>query len=392
MLADIIPKLAAMEQEEDGPYYPRPSLASPSIPDDPGRCVRALTYARLGEPPKPWPGRFLLLLDDSSWHEELTIDWLQKSPYRIHSRQMPIDIPLPRPLGHGGHCRRCNQPIPNTILHGHIEGIFTDLLNVDRLLEHKAVNRFSFEERLKAQPALDHLTQACLYLGGLQRINPELREALLLYKSKDTSAYAEFVFTYDEKADRCHVLTFTASEGIHQTLDRMYDGLVTSALEKFEAVERHAEVGELPTRPYRADSWRCGYCRHAHRCWDGYPQEVDARDDAAQLPADLHSVVQAYAQASAIKATGERITKRLRPQLLAAMEAADAKAAVAGAHRVTVSVSERTELDHAKIPAEVRENAEVSKLVETLRVAALKQNAGRTTADSSGPSNGPDNA
>ena len=381
MLAEIIPKLAAMEQEETRLYYPRPSLASPALPDDPGRCIRALTYARTGIPPAPWPGRFLLVLDDSSWHAELTLDWLRKSSYRIHSQELAVDLPLPRPIGRGGYCSRCQLAIPNTVLHGHIDALLTDLLGVDRLLELKSISHFGFEEVLKGEPSLDHLTQTCIYLAGVNvTFRVGISQAVLLYKNKNTAAYAEFVLTYDQNTDRCHVLTFTASEGIHQELNRTYEGLVTNALAKFALVEQHATANQLPQRPYRSDHWRCGYCPWSRVCWDGYVNEVAARETTVTLPEDLHPLVHTYAEAAALKGRNETITKRLRPQLLAAMEAANAKTATAGAHTLTVTAQERVSLDESQIPPDIRTAAEVSKIVETLRVSAATR---QTTTDTS---------
>lgn len=370
MLADLIPKLAALDQEEDHTYYPRPSMASPATPEDPGRCIRAMTYARLGSRPAPWPGRFLLVLDDSSWHEELTLDWLAKGAHSIHSRQMPVDLPLPRPIGPGGYCRLCTQEIPNTVLHGHIDALFTDLLAHDRLLEHKAVSMYTFDDMLTGTPSLDHLTQGCIYLGALQRVNPDLNEGVLLVKNKNSSAYLEFRFTYHAENDRCHVFEMTASQGIHLTLDLTFDGLLARALEKFESVEQHAATNSLPVRPYRMDSWRCHYCRFQRTCWDGYPAEVDARDAIATLDPTVAPLLAQYAEASTMKRLAEVTTKRLRPEILAALEAQHVKTGVANGHRATVSIQPRTTLDESLIPPDIKQAAQVTKSIEILRVTA----------------------
>lgn len=374
MLADLIPKLAALDQDEDHAYYPRPSMASPAAPEDPGRCVRAMTYARLGVRPAPWPGRFLLVLDDSSWHEELTLDWLVKGAYTIHSRQMPIDFPLPRPIGPGGYCRLCTQPIPNTVLHGHIDALFTDLITVDRLLEHKAVSMYTFDGMLAGTPSLDHLTQGCIYLGALQRLNPDLNEGVLLVKNKNTSAYLEFRFTYHAASDRCHVFEMTASQGIHLALDLTFDGLLAHAIEKFEAVESYASTQTLPVRPYRMDSWRCDYCRFQRTCWDGYPAEVEARDDLATLDPTVAPLLAQYAEAATMKRLSEVTTKRLRPEILAALETQHVKTGVANGYQATVSIQKRTTLDESLLPPDIKQAAQVTKSLEILRVTASHTN------------------
>ena len=78
MLAEIIPKIAGMEQNE-WDFKPRPSSAGPE------RCIRQMVYHGLGFPSEPLSGRAILVFDDSSWHEELTLDWLRKSAFKIHS-------------------------------------------------------------------------------------------------------------------------------------------------------------------------------------------------------------------------------------------------------------------------------------------------------------------
>lgn len=296
MLADLIPKLAAMDQAEDHAYYPRPSLASPATPDDPGRCVRAMVYHRLGVRPAPWPGRFLLVLDDSSWHEELTLDWLAKSAHTIHSRQMPVDLALPRPIGPGGYCHFCKRPIANTLLHGHIDALFTDLVQRCRLLEHKAVSMYAFDDMLAGTPSLDHLTQGCIYMAALQRVHPDLGECVLLVKNKNSSAYLEFRFTYHADSDRCHVFEMTASEGIHRALDLTFDGLLARALEKFEAVESYAASHTLPVRPYRMDSWRCLTGDTMVKTYDGWKpiESITTSDRVFALDGAYHQVVNTH--------------------------------------------------------------------------------------------------
>lgn len=369
MLAELIPKLAAMDQDDDHPYYPRPSLASPATPDDPGRCVRAMVYHRLNTPAAPWPGRFLLVLDDSSWHEQLSLDWLRKSAYTIHSEQMPVDFPLPRPLGKGGYCTTCQQEIPNTTLHGHIDGFFTDLMGISRLLEHKAVSMFSFDDLLTGHPPLDYLTQGCIYLGALQRLKPKLTEGLLLVKNKNTSAYCEFRFTYDITLDRCHVVQMVASEGINRMLNLTFDNLISNSLNKFEQVETYATQGTLPPRPYLKDSWRCNYCRWATTCWAHYEDEHRALTQTAPLPPEAEALLQTYWEAGQHKRDGETTQERLKPKILALLQAEGTKGGQAGAFAVTWSLQSRTTIDRTRLSQDALEQAEVTKTIDMVRVS-----------------------
>ena len=156
MIADIIPKLAEFERQ-DYKYRPRPSNSGPE------RCIRQMVYHGLEVPRQPLPGRALLVFDDSSWHETLTGDWIRKSAYKLHSEQMLIEVGS---LGIN--------------LKGHIDYLITDLTGKDLLLEHKAINHFSFQRYLEGNLPLDYLTQMALYFRGLQKIQPELKDGLLL--------------------------------------------------------------------------------------------------------------------------------------------------------------------------------------------------------------------
>jgi len=77
VLADVILKIAGQFQEkEETAYYPRPSLAGKE------RCTRQLVYHGLNVPKEPLAGRAVMIFSDSSFHEDLTADWIRKSAYQ----------------------------------------------------------------------------------------------------------------------------------------------------------------------------------------------------------------------------------------------------------------------------------------------------------------------
>jgi hypothetical protein len=125
MLAELIHPLALMEHQE-WEYRPRPSNAGPD------HCIRKLTYHARHAPAKSPSGRFLVVLDDSTWHEELVLNWIAKSTFHLHSQQLELTCATTTFQG---------QPFP---IKGHIDGVITDLLGIDRLLELKAVEHFTF--------------------------------------------------------------------------------------------------------------------------------------------------------------------------------------------------------------------------------------------------------
>lgn len=177
MLAELIEKIAGFEVKESS-YYPRPSLAGPE------RCLRQLVYMARGVPSKKKEDRFHLVLDDSSWHEELTLDWLRKSAFKVHSEQLEVEC---------GNVIWQGQPFT---LKGHIDAIVTDLMGKDYLLEHKAINHFSFQKYLEKQYPIDYLTQCCLYIVGLQKLNPEIKDGILLIKNKNTAWFCRWRSRY----------------------------------------------------------------------------------------------------------------------------------------------------------------------------------------------------
>ncbi|MDP2366348.1 MAG: hypothetical protein Q8M94_21555, partial [Ignavibacteria bacterium] len=175
MIADIIHKVVQMGAEEEHSYHPRPSMAGPE------RCIRQMVYHSLNIGREPLPGRSLMIMDDSRWHEELTADWIRKTAYQFSSQQMKVEIGF----------------MGSPAMSGNIDGILTDMAGQDILLEHKALNHFTFQRLEDGGLPLDYLTQCALYLRGVQTVNPDLKNGLLLVKNKNTSAYLEFLLIYE---------------------------------------------------------------------------------------------------------------------------------------------------------------------------------------------------
>lgn len=248
MLVEILKKIAEETQEELQTYRHRPSSV--------GKCIRALVYHAQGAAPEPFPGRAIMVFDDSLWHEELTADWLRRSAYELHSRQMEIDI----------------FTIGGKTVKGHIDGIIKDPLGNEYLWEHKAINHFGFE-RIEKDPAQaeDYSWQCSLYLHSLHKIQPEITKAILHIKNKNTSNYNEFVI--DGINDCCsHFEMRDAEENIVFWLDAP----VEKAREKFIAIDEHVLKRTLPDRPFGYGDWHCDYCRWGKICWQGYKAEIEA--------------------------------------------------------------------------------------------------------------------
>ena len=315
MLADILIKVATEQGKEEAQhaYRPRPSSAGPE------RCIRSMVYHALGVERAPLPGRAILVFDDSSWHEELTADWIAKTAFKLHSRQMLVETPV--------------GP-------GRIDGIVTDLLGVDRLWEHKAINHFSFERYWKGESPLDYFTQCALYIKGLQKVQPHLREAVLLVKNKNTAQYMEFILDYDAAKDSIRIVEMVRSDGERQLREFEYPGITEEAVQKFAAVEAHRAAGKLPPRPFEFGSeFPCSYCLWNRACWDGFATEFNALPKDAEL--DIAELVARFQAVKGEEAEAKKEKDALREQILGRLAQLNVSGGRAGEYVVTASVKKR---------------------------------------------------
>lgn len=280
MLSSKILIAAGAGKPQSGSYYPRPSLSGPE------RCIRQMTYWASGRDPDKQSGdRFILILDDSKWHEELTGDWLRKI-YTLHSEQMGIDIfTLPFLSPEPRWCNVCKKSIPGNILHGHIDGILQDKeTNEELMYEHKAINHFTFNRYWNGTLPIDYLTQSCLYFKGLKALIPNMKKGVLLIKNKNTSQYIDYMFTYDEERDICTITEIEHSNGDPIKTDQIIiEHILSDVADKFYGVYQHVQDKTLPERPYLPGTeFPCGYCNWEPSCWDGFEGEMGS--DAVILP------------------------------------------------------------------------------------------------------------
>lgn len=378
MLADLIPKLASLEAEEEweDTYKPRPSMAGPE------RCIRSMVYHGLGFPKSPWPGRLILTINDSSWHEELTLDWLRKSAYQIHSEQMHLNIPagldfLPERtcmVRIGGD--PCGKIIPVGNLSAHIDGIFTDILGVDRLLEHKAINHFTFQKYWdNDELPLDYFTQCAIYTCGAQKVNPALVEGLLLVKNKNTAQYMEYLFYYpsDPEHDILTVINKTNSNGETKNLNIHIPQIVTDACDKFKLVQQYIEAKTLPKRPYDFDHWRCDYCFWGKTCWEGYEKEFKKLKTNEMLPDEVADMVRYYKEVGAHKKESEKEYEELKDKIKKMMKDQDTREGRAGEYVCKLSLSSVARLDKDLLTEAEREKATKTTYQERLNISSPKR-------------------
>jgi len=353
MIAEVILKVAGFEKEQ-WPYRPRPSNAGPE------RCIRGLCYWAQGIKGKATPDRLLARMADSKWHEDLSFDLIRKSAFQLHSEQMRVEC---------GEILRGGKPFT---IRGMIDCLVTDLAGVDRLLEHKAIDHFSFQHYKSEVFPLDYLTQVVLYLVGLVKIQPEINEAILLIKNKNTSQYLEFFNHYDFENDRLEVFEVIGSDGKRRN-GAVFDGLYRSAISKLQEVENHREAKTLPHRQYQIGSWQCDNCGFNQTCNSSYEEEFSSFTEGADL-SEIEGIVTDYVRLTDFKKRTEKTLDEVKDAIKEVMKAKECKQGKSNGYLVSLSLQKRQSLDKSLIPPEILNDVQKETLVEVLNVKHEKLN------------------
>lgn len=353
MLAELIEKIAGFEVKESS-FYPRPSLAGPE------RCLRQLVYMARGVPAKKKEDRFHLVLDDSSWHEELTLDWLRKSVFKVHSEQLTVECGIVQWQG---------KPF---MLKGHIDGIITDLAGKDYILEHKAINHFTFQRYLEKEFPMDYLTQCCLYIVGLQKLNPEIKDGVLLIKNKNTAQYLEFNLSYDSKSDLLIVNEICDSNGYRRE-GMEFHGLYTQAIERLNQIEYFRANGNLPPRQYTLDDWQCSYCGYNEICYENYEEEFNSLN-TVELPNEFSGLLTEYDILNEQKKTAEARIEEIKEEIKNYLIKSQAKIGKAGDYIIYRNLQFRKQINKEKIPPELIPEIYEEKMIEVLSIKKSNKN------------------
>jgi len=355
MIADLIPKIAAMEAADDNlPYYPRPSLAGPMHREGiETRCIRSMVYWAAGFEPSPLPGRAQLVFDDSSWHETLTLDWVRKSIYKVHSEQMKISVDGRK---------------------GSIDAIVTDPMAKDFLLEHKAISHFSFEKIWKGEIPWDYVHQFCDYAHGLQDINPEIQEGFLLLKNKNTAQYIEIWLSYYAPIDQCTIEKMIRSTGEEIKIGKVIEWpVVGESNAKFQAVADHVKNKTLPKRPYSMNHWRCDYCRWGETCWKSYEEEFAALSDSVAFEGEIVDLCRYYLETNLHLGEMEKEKEKLRTQIIKILEEKEARKGTAGPYNISWSMREKETVDQSLIPPDILQSAKKKSSFYVLNIRQRKE-------------------
>lgn len=285
-------------------FYPRPSLAGLT------QCSRQLYYKLKNfEPDKMLSTpRMAVVLDDSSWHEELTLNALRQSnKYEVYGEQTEILC---------GVVNFNNQPFE---LKGHIDGIVKDKTTGQKyLLEHKALNTFGFTryEKLSTLP-IDYFTQCVLYSKGLQELDSSVNHIILLIKNKNTGAYLEFKMQYNAKDDVLTISEINTSEKGNMRQDNIVlHGIYEQAINRFNQIDNATEP---PERVTGEDVWQCDYCVYESLCYKTNSLNSEAKEEKnkyIELPSEYETVLQQYFDA----VRAEKFAKEQKEEAIATIK------------------------------------------------------------------------
>lgn len=355
MLAELIPKVAAQEgaekdQDKYQNYYARPSLAGP------GRCLRQMVYWALGKEQAETNDRMYLVFDSANWYEELIADWIRKTSIRLHSEQMEVEV-------FGKHIPKGK---------GHIDGILSDLRGDERLWENKAINHFTWYSYWENEPPWDHICQTCIYLNGLQRVQPEITEAILFLVNRNTNQFIEYLIEYH---DDCALLkSVTHSTGEVRELNILIPHIVGYCEWKFHLVQsfydRSIQTGkdQLPERGYSMDDWHCSYCPYNEICWENFKEELENLRSDVDLPDELEDMIRYFQEVKMHVRSGEKERDELRDKIKALLVANDARSGQVGPYVVSMTYLESKSIDRDRIPRDLLDQLIVIKKSARLNV------------------------
>lgn len=350
MIAEILHKVANFERKSS-PYRIRPSLASPEIEEIgyKGRCKRQMVYHCLNFPVDNINERMQTVFDDSSFHELLTYDLVRKTAFKLRDSQFKVNC------GFFGF--------------GSIDGILTDLLGVDYLWEHKAINHFSFLRLEKEELPIDYVVQCCIYILGLQEYLPTLDKAILLIKNKNTAQYLEFLIQYDKSKDIAvliHKLSSIDQKKI--ALNIKLPNLLTRAKQKFEFVEQKAKENTLPKRDYTISDWQCQYCGYKNTCWQDYTTEFKQLGENVELNQALETQLDHLLELKMHIKEMEKEKETIEEMVKKTMKDNEARMATTPNYALILSLVKTQRIDKNKIADDILKQATIESISERLNI------------------------
>lgn len=247
-LTIALDRLALSERDEQEPDAYRMSSA--------GKCLRYLAYVLAGYEPAP----------------------LEPRGARVFRIGDLVHADIQKSLGHAGLASRFEErvflsvPLKEELegrfveLVGHIDGIYHDPEQGDKLLEIKTTTDYGFQEVQRTQGgSIDggYLAQnvAYQYATGL--------DGVWLYYNKNTSAI--YSFYADKQLNRP---TFIAIQDRFTKLKRFEDSGDTEPPESFREHQPEQEMYRRKPTGKMKLKWQCSYCKMNGHCWPEATKEV----------------------------------------------------------------------------------------------------------------------
>jgi hypothetical protein len=274
-------------------------------------------------------------------------------------------------------CRVCKKIVPSENCHGHIDGVVTDLLGVDRLYEHKAINHFSFNRIWAGAWPMDYIAQCAIYIKGIRTLNPAINECLLLIKNKNTSQYIELLMRYDPLADSMTIFKVLRSDKQEYQPIIVIEKIVETAIKKFQQVEEYRRQYQkdetLPARPFmEPEEYPCSYCRFKEICWEGFEQEFNSFKETAVLDETCVQMAEQYHDLSKAEGEIKKQKDQLKEKLKQNLHTNSIKTGMAGIYTISLTLQKRQDINEDLIPPAILQEARVEKMSEVLRISMKK--------------------
>lgn len=365
MLAELIPLVAEMSQREPSDYFPRASLCSvPNSDYNDANCIRKLTYWSMGFPRNRLQGRTVVLLDDSSWHEHLTFDWLRKTIYKVHSEQLHINVPLDLPFMNERLCyvkinnEDCAEYVPKGNLAGHIDCLVTAPDGKIWLVDHKAISTYAFEKYQKGLINFDYMSQLSGYVLGAYKMKMQLEGCILLCKNKNNSAYLDVIFHYDPISDIWEFDKIVNMDKSQVKVDdslKIRKGFLKGVANKFQQIHDYTNSKTIPLRPYTQDNWHCSplYCDYAVMCWEGYEDEFLKQKTDLEFNEEWAGIINNIKENKFIISTKKKAIETEEDKVIKFMQSSLARTGKAGKYiveRKMLKAGESLKITTAKEP------------------------------------------
>jgi hypothetical protein len=285
-------------------------------------------------------------MNDSSWHEELSADWIRQMPgYSITDQQREVTVDG---------------------LTGHIDGVL-HTPGIPYLWEHKAVNHFTWGMFARGgDEPIGYFTQCAFYMKGLG-----LEDAILLIKNKNTAQYLDYCLFYDVESDVLDVYNKEVSgESDLQWITLTYPNILRDAMSKFAMVDQHVANGSLPARPFPlGTNFPCGYCTWEDACWSEYEQTLQCLGEMGEIPIEHMEHYRYHLEAAMHAKRAQDEYEAIRPRSVELLIATGCKVATCGdpvnGYRVSLRTSQREgKITNAWVNVTFRDKAKRKKVKE----------------------------